>query len=51
MKQAIENYVATVIERDLYLAAEKPRARMVYESLERMNSKEEIKQKLFRLEE
>lgn len=27
LKQAIENYVAQVIERDLYLAAEKPRAR------------------------
>jgi hypothetical protein len=43
--------LATVVERDIFLAAEKPRARTVYESLERMKSKEEIKQKLMRLEE
>jgi hypothetical protein len=47
----MDNQLAAVVERDIFLAAEKPRARTVYESLERMKSKEEIKQKLMRLEE
>ena len=51
VKHAVDNELAKVIERDIYLAADKPRARDVFESLQKMKSKEDINQKLLRMEE